>query len=211
MHLAKQRDTLLLPQSKATCETDAYGLTEPTFTPGSAKGLNGILHCSIVRFSSIIIGRCPVMHMKSAMHPLKAHQNFVWAIRKNPRVRRVWELLLGDNDLLSSFDGICVMKAGPVRNRATRLWVHTDQGPRKIGLHCIQGLVNLTDVDFQRGTLMVREGSHRLHEEVMNAVTKPGDWHVYSAADLAAIRQGGTLIPHAEPSHTARELFPGMS
>lgn len=37
-------------------------------------------------------------------------------------------------------------------------WWHTDQAPRRTGLHCIQGLLNITDVGPQAGEFPERRG-----------------------------------------------------
>ena len=115
-----------------------------------------------------------------------AHQDFVWKIRKHPRVRRAFECLWGENELLSSFDGICVMKAAPVRKG--KQWLHTDQSGRKIGMQCIQGLINLEAVGPGNATLCVLSGSHKLHAAAMASHQGPTDWHKYTEADMHFFR-----------------------
>jgi hypothetical protein len=56
------------------------------------------------------------------------------------------------------------------------IWTHTDQAPSKKGLKCIQGFVALTN--NKERTLVVYEGSHKLHEEYAKEynLTSTKDW-----------------------------------
>ena len=56
--------------------------------------------------------------------------------------------------------------------------VHTDQSPRRIGRHCIQGFVNLYDVNEGDATLTILEGSHQHHANffALFGLDKEDDW-----------------------------------
>ena len=121
-----------------------------------------------------------------------AHQAFAWKIRRHKRVRHVFEMLWGDNDLLSSFDGVCIMKQSPTVQR-DRQWLHTDQAKNKVGMQCIQGLVNLNAVGPHSATLTVKAGSHKLHSDVMRHQHGNKDWCKYTPDQLAML-QGCPLV-----------------
>lgn len=64
----------------------------------------------------------------------------------------------GTDALLSSFDSVNIMRPPAVatpgrdlRSEPPPSWWHTDQAPRKAGLECIQGLLNLSDVGPHAG------------------------------------------------------------
>ena len=64
------------------------------------------------------------------------------------------------NNLVCGFDGACYMDK---RVKNTKCWTHTDQAPKNKGLLCYQGVVSLTN--NKDNSLLVYEGSHKLHEE----------------------------------------------
>ncbi|KAK9807834.1 hypothetical protein WJX72_010581 [[Myrmecia] bisecta] len=93
-----------------------------------------------------------------------SHQDFVWQVRKHPRVVQVFAELWGTNELLTSFDSINICKPGAIDDAAPS-WLHTDQSPTRRGIVCVQGLLNMVDVSAETtGTLVVKDGSHRAHE-----------------------------------------------
>mmetsp|Transcript_11426 Transcript_11426/g.34340 ORF Transcript_11426/g.34340 Transcript_11426/m.34340 type:complete len:460 (+) Transcript_11426:89-1468(+) len=95
-----------------------------------------------------------------------AHQDFVWKMRSDPRITAVFAALWGTDALLSSFDSINVMRPPAATGQAPgAAWWHTDQAPRRNGLECIQGLLNLTPCGLDAGTVMVRHNSHREHAD----------------------------------------------
>lgn len=56
----------------------------------------------------------------------------------------MFELLLGTNELLTSFDAINVL--APHNEAPPAGWLHVDQTPLRAHLACLQGLVNLVPV-----------------------------------------------------------------
>jgi len=51
------------------------------------------------------------------------HQSFVWRVRKHPDVRRVFESFYGTNALLSSFDGVSIMRPSQGRGATGKPWL----------------------------------------------------------------------------------------
>ena len=60
---------------------------------------------------------------------------------------QVFELLLGTNELLTSFDAINVL--APHNEAPPPGWLHVDQTPLRPHFACLQGLVNLVDVSAE--------------------------------------------------------------
>jgi hypothetical protein len=95
------------------------------------------------------------------------HMKWVWDLRQHPAVKKVFEIIHKDDDLLVSFDGISIhmphetTRKGYYRGND---WLHTDQSPLK-NEHCVQGLVNLYPVNVGDASLVVYEGSHKFHAE----------------------------------------------
>eukprot|EP00891_Asterochloris_glomerata_P009117 jgi/Astpho2/9117/Aster-x0373 len=92
-----------------------------------------------------------------------AHQDCVWRVRSHPRILQVFEALWGTNELLSSFDSINILRPGE-HESCQDSWLHVDQAPLRRGCTCIQGLVNMVDVGPENGTLLLKDGSHRHHQ-----------------------------------------------
>lgn len=94
----------------------------------------------------------------------------VWYVRQIEAVREIFARLWGvhPDDLLVSFDGMSVGRPHEAskskRPAGQRLGEHFDQGPKKRGLWCVQGLVTLNDMDEDDQTLGVVPGSHLVHQ-----------------------------------------------
>ena len=102
------------------------------------------------------------------------HQKHAWYIRTRPNVQNVFKEIWKTDEIVVSFDGCCYIPADCKKKDNT--WTHTDQAPTKKGLKCIQGFVALTDNTDR--TLVVYEGSHKLHEEYAKEynLTSTKDW-----------------------------------
>ena len=90
-----------------------------------------------------------------------AHQRHAWYIRTRKTITNIFKGIWDCEKLVVSFDGSNYMSKSDDRNDI--YWTHTDQSPAKKGLHCYQGMVTLTD--NKERTLVVYEGSHKLHEK----------------------------------------------
>ena len=117
------------------------------------------------------------------------HQEFAWYLRTLPQVVQifadVWDT--SSDNLVTGFDGACYMDKCVKKN--TRCWTHTDQAPKNNGLLCYQGLVSLTT--NKDNSLLVYEGSHKLHEEYFNSKgleTDSKNWHLIDPLYLDTIK-----------------------
>lgn len=144
-----------------------------------------------------------VQSFKGIINSLEvAHQDFVWRIRKHPRLVQIFEMLWGTNELLSSFDSINVTapsaKTGTPHDTAS--WLHVDQAPLRRGFFCVQGIVNLVDVSGDTsGTLLVKDRTHSEHahffdtassltreqqETLTHSPAGPKDFYVFKPEEL---------------------------
>jgi hypothetical protein len=130
-------------------------------------------------------------------HYQVGHTDFVWDIRQNPRVIRIFEDLWNDEELLVSFDGIGITKPGSLEeNNDYKSWFHVDQGPGKLGKHCYQSFINLEHTDEEDSSFMVIEGSHKYHTEMFenNKYFKDIDWYKLKDSDLDFIKSKGLVV-----------------
>ena len=112
------------------------------------------------------------------------HEQFAWDVRQHPAVHDAFKKLWVHfgveekraSDLLVSFDGVCIMPAPELAGWGMKQkpWPHTDQGvdakpysSKSRGVSCIQGVVNLADVNENDATLIVYPGSHNYHAELL--------------------------------------------
>lgn len=104
------------------------------------------------------------------------HERFMWEARQEKKILDAFIKIWGTNELLVSFDGLNVTLPGLIpRNKP---WPHIDQAPRKRGLHCIQGIINLSPAGEEDGSLVVCPGSHKIVEEFFDTHTKPAEWRL---------------------------------
>jgi ectoine hydroxylase-related dioxygenase (phytanoyl-CoA dioxygenase family) len=107
-------------------------------------------------------------------HYSVVHENFMWQARQEPGVINAFQKVWGTNELLVSFDSLNVTL--PNLKKARAPWPHVDQAPRKRGLHCIQGIINLSHAGPEDGSLVVVSGSSALTEEFFDNHTDPATW-----------------------------------
>lgn len=93
---------------------------------------------------------------------------FMWKCRVHDNVIRVFQNLWGMRDLITSFDGACIIPLTkdftiPSRNYHTS-WAHRDQSPLINVRMCIQGGLNIYDnLEEDDGGFVVWEGSHTIN------------------------------------------------
>ncbi len=102
------------------------------------------------------------------------HERFMWEARQEPGVLEAFKRVWGTPELLVSFDSLNVTL--PNLKAARAPWPHVDQAPRKRGLHCVQGIINLSHAGPEDGSLVVIPGSHALVEEFFDTKTDPATW-----------------------------------
>lgn len=114
------------------------------------------------------------------------HQRHSWFIRTRGSVQDVFKKLWNTEELVVSFDGNCWIDEKTVKK--DNAWTHTDQAPDKRGLKCYQGFVSLTE--NKERTLIVYEGSHKLHETYMASrnITGNKDWQLIDYNYLEEIK-----------------------
>lgn len=123
-----------------------------------------------------------------------------------PGVLKAFECLWGTEELLVSFDSLNI--TFPNRKDVPRkpAWEHIDQSPLRRGLHCVQGIINLSHSGPEDGGLTVYPGSHKLNDEFFDTQTDKSTWdpldrYMYSPEELSWFEARG-IQPHkvcAEP------------
>jgi hypothetical protein len=123
------------------------------------------------------------LHGMLLQHLRVAHMQWLWDLRQNKRIARVFGRIhnVSIHDLLTSYDGCSLHLPPEVTNLGwyRNLWLHTDQGEKKVGRHSIQSLVNLYDVGPSDASLVVVPKSHMRHEATYKhfGVKSDGDWY----------------------------------
>lgn len=102
------------------------------------------------------------------------HERFMWEARMEPGVVDAFAKIWGTEELLVSFDSLNITLPGLKPIRAP--WPHVDQAPRKRGLHCVQGIINLSHAGPEDGSLVVIPRSHKFTEEFFDTKTDPATW-----------------------------------
>ena len=88
---------------------------------------------------------------------------FCWSIRSQPKVIEAFITLWRNEDLLTSFDGACVMRpwTHDASWKTQRAWFHVDQNPAVYPeFDCIQGLVNLLPMTHDSAANLLIPDSH---------------------------------------------------
>ena len=134
------------------------------------------------------------------------HEKFMWDIRKEPGVVGAFAKVWDTDELLVSFDSLNISFPGRKDKPPRAPWPHIDQSPFKRGMHCIQGIVNLSSAGPEDGSLMVLPRSNLHNDEFFDTQTDPAnwekkDWRRFSEAEMQWWADKG-LVPirvHAEP------------
>jgi hypothetical protein len=99
-----------------------------------------------------------------------AHTDWMWEIRKE--VKPIFEEIYNTKNLVTSFDGISFdppqEDTKMLQDIEGRTHMHVDQSGRNKGLHSIQGMVTLFDIEKNDSTLRVVPGSHKLHTKLVS-------------------------------------------
>lgn len=117
-------------------------------------------------------------------HYSLGHMQSIWDIRQHPNVYNVFENIWNTsvNNLLVSFDGLAILLPPEKTNKGwiSNEWFHTDQSSKKIGKHCIQGMITLYDINNNDATLSVLESSHNYHQSFFqeNNIINKSDWYL---------------------------------
>lgn len=111
------------------------------------------------------------------------HNPLSWYLRQHSKVINEFKKIWKTDDLLTSFDGISVSLPCEVTKRGWhrgKEWFHTDQCYKRDSFECVQGFVNIFDVNYGDATLRVLRGSHKLHSEFQSKfkIADSSDWHM---------------------------------
>ncbi|CAF1456518.1 unnamed protein product [Adineta steineri] len=94
---------------------------------------------------------------------------FMWNIRSNRQIKRVYERLWNRSDLLVSFEGCGIFRDWSYNEtwKTENGWNHVDQNPNsKPNRCCVQGFVSLTNQNESTGGLIVYPRSHLRFSEL---------------------------------------------
>ncbi|KAI3115044.1 transcriptional regulator family: Fungal Specific TF [Penicillium roqueforti] len=104
------------------------------------------------------------------------HEKFMWDARMEPKVLEAFSKIWGTDELLVSFDALNITLPNREDKPAQKPWPHVDQSPMRRGLHCIQGIINLSHAGPEDGSLMVFPRSNTVTEEFFDTETDPSTW-----------------------------------
>lgn len=105
--------------------------------------------------------------------------DFLWKIRSNPQVKKVFRTIWNDDALLVSFDGCGIFRDWRYDStwKTSGGWNHVDQNPvAKPNRCCIQGLVSLTDQSDKTGGLIVYPKTYERFTELADLPSKYQDF-----------------------------------
>ncbi len=129
------------------------------------------------------------LHSMLLQHFSLGHMQPIWDVRSHPKVYGAFEKLwnTSKDNLLVSFDGLSVHLPPEKTNKGWfhNEWFHTDQSSHKIGRHCIQGMVNLYEVNKDDATLSILEKSHNYHQSFFEEfdIDNKSDWYKFKEDD----------------------------
>ncbi|KGO67626.1 Phytanoyl-CoA dioxygenase [Penicillium italicum] len=104
------------------------------------------------------------------------HEKFMWDARMEPKIVDAFAKIWGTDELLVSFDALNVTLPNQKDKPARKPWPHVDQSPFRRGLHCIQGIINLSHAGPEDGSLMVFPKSNTVTEGFFDTETDPSTW-----------------------------------
>jgi hypothetical protein len=115
-----------------------------------------------------------------------------------PAIIDAFEKLWGTRELLVSFDGMNLTLPSKDLKPSTP-WPHVDQNPKRKGMQCVQGILNLAPNGPDDGGLVVLKGSHKanetffkLHPETAGAGTWGSfDWHGFNDEEVDWFKKRG--------------------
>lgn len=100
----------------------------------------------------------------------------MWDARQEPGVIDAFAKIWGTDELLVSFDSLNVSFPGRKDRKPRPPWPHVDQSPFKKGLHCVQGIINLSHAGKEDGSLMLLPKSNKFQEKFFDLQTDRSTW-----------------------------------
>ncbi|CAK7235065.1 hypothetical protein SCUCBS95973_009144 [Sporothrix curviconia] len=104
------------------------------------------------------------------------HERFMWEARQEPAILQAFAKIWGTDQLLASFDALNITLPNRRDVKPNGAWPHVDQSPYKEGMHCVQGIINLSHAGPSDGSLMVFPGSHKLVKELFATQLPKSEW-----------------------------------
>jgi hypothetical protein len=105
--------------------------------------------------------------------------DFMWNIRSNRNVKRVYSQIWNTNQLLVSFDGCGIYRDWRYDSewKTKSGWYHVDQNPvMKPNRCCVQGFVSLTNQNQTTGGLIVFPQTHLRFAQLNGLGRRPSDF-----------------------------------
>lgn len=110
------------------------------------------------------------------------HAQFLWDLRQNEKIIKIFSDLWNDEDLIVSFDGASFHFPHEVTGKGyykNKNWLHCDQSFTRNDLECYQSWVNAYDTNEGDATLTFLEKSHLYHKKVSKKfdLDSKDDWY----------------------------------
>jgi ectoine hydroxylase-related dioxygenase (phytanoyl-CoA dioxygenase family) len=120
----------------------------------------------------------------------------MWDARMEPGIIQAFEALWGTEELLVSFDALNITFPNRKDRPRKPAWEHIDQSPFRRGLHCVQGIINISQSVPEDGGLVVYPGSHKLNDRFFDTQTDRTSWeekdfYLFSEKELAWYKDRG--------------------
>ncbi|CAL5874848.1 uncharacterized protein PFLUO_LOCUS9150 [Penicillium psychrofluorescens] len=104
------------------------------------------------------------------------HERFMWEARQEPKVVEAFAKIWGTDELLVSFDALNITLPNRQDKPPNKPWPHVDQSPLRRGLHCVQGIINLSSAGPEDGSLILLPRSNTVTEKFFDEQTDPSTW-----------------------------------
>ena len=114
-------------------------------------------------------------------HYRVGHAQVCWDLRQKEKIVDIFKCFWGDDELLTSFDGLSFNMPPEETNRGWyrgNTWFHTDQSYMRPDFECVQSWITGLDVNPGDATLTFMEGSNTYHQEFKEtfSITDKKDW-----------------------------------
>ncbi|CAI7634840.1 hypothetical protein N7533_004678 [Penicillium manginii] len=109
-------------------------------------------------------------------HYSVVHEKFMWEARMEPKILDAFSKIWGTDELLVSFDALNVTLPNREDKSALKPWPHVDQSPLRRGLHCVQGIINLSHAGPEDGSLILLPRSNTVMENFLDTETEADTW-----------------------------------
>lgn len=131
--------------------------------------------------STWTIEHCPMMFAKGmAVFSGLPHSDFMWNVRLQPNIKKIFSNVHGTEDLVSSFDGFSVFLN---KKQKSPSWLHVDQNPSNT-VYCVQGQYNFLPVNEDSAGFLVVPKSHTWETKT----DKKGDWITFDDMAHRAVK-----------------------